>query len=116
MESKKDIYSFWVHYTTKVTYSPFLNHPNWPSNYIFLVFQNEEVYFRKFIAGLVSIWESQLNLDWSSDLSLPDSTTIKPDVGPHLSRLPEELLPAIGKFLYVTKDKIDKVRIISRIL
>ena len=77
--------------------------------------QNEEEYFRKFIAGLVSIWESQLNLDWSCDLSLPDSTIVKPDVGPHLSRLPEELLPAIGKFLYVTKDKIDKVRFVVRV-
>lgn len=72
-------------------------------------FQNEEVYFRKFVAGLVSIWESQLNLDWSNDESLPDSKSITPDTGPHLSRLPEELLPAIGKFLYVTKDNTEKV-------
>lgn len=57
----------------------------------------------------MSIWENQLNLDWASDESLPDSTVIKSDLGPHLSRLPEELLPAIGKFLYVTKDKTDKV-------
>lgn len=29
---------------------------------------------------------------------------IKPDLGPHLSRLPDELLPAIGKFLIIAKD------------
>ncbi|XP_065200473.1 neurobeachin-like protein 1 isoform X2 [Planococcus citri] len=86
MESKKDIYSFWIHYTTK----------------------NEEVYFRKFISGLVSIWEKQLNLNWSGDETLPVPDSIKPDQGPHLSRLPEELLPAIGKFLYITKDKTEK--------
>lgn len=68
------------------------------------------MYFRKFISGLVFIWENQLNLDWTSDESLPDAITITEYCGPHLSRLPEELLPAIGKFLYITKDKTDKVR------
>lgn len=29
---------------------------------------------------------------------------IKNDLGPHLKRLPDELLPAIGKFLIVAKD------------
>lgn len=62
------------------------------------------------------IWESQLNLDWTSDDTLPDSNSIKPDQGPHLSRLPEELLPAIGKFLYVTKDKAENVESIFEYL
>ena len=74
-----------------------------------LLIQNEEEYFRKFITGLVAIWENQLDMDWNSDKTVPESRSILPDVGPPLSRLPEELLPAIGKFLYVTKDKIDTV-------
>uniref|UniRef100_A0A1B6DB47 Neurobeachin-like protein 1 n=1 Tax=Clastoptera arizonana TaxID=38151 RepID=A0A1B6DB47_9HEMI len=85
MEDKKEIYLSWVHYTTK----------------------NEEVYFRRFIKGFVMIWESQLNLDWENLRKLPDWSTVKHDCGPHLSRLPEELLPAIGKFIYIAKDEAD---------
>ena len=115
MESKQDIYSFWVHYTTKVSVQKILNRANicrgwlWSSSFLPCFIKNEEVYFRKFISRLVAIWENQLDLDWSSDESLAAPTQIKPDTGPPLSRLPEELLPAIGKFLYVTKDKMDKV-------
>ncbi|KAJ8876834.1 hypothetical protein PR048_021281 [Dryococelus australis] len=69
MTSKNDIYHVWVPNTTK----------------------NEEEYFRKFVEGFVLIWESQLDLDWAQ---LPDWSMVKHDVGPHLLRLPEELLPA----------------------
>nr|XP_018911290.1 PREDICTED: neurobeachin-like protein 1 [Bemisia tabaci] len=86
MESKKDIYSSWVQYTTK----------------------NEEKYFRHFIQGFVNIWETQLPLDWDNPQNLPNWTEVKPDAGPHLSRLPEELLPAIGKFLFIAKDNAEK--------
>lgn len=51
----------------------------------------------------MQIWEEQLKIDFDDP---PDWQTIKTDLGPHLSRLPEELLPAIGKFLIVAKDKI----------
>jgi hypothetical protein len=34
---------------------------------------------------------------------------VKHDAGPHLSRLPEELLPAIGKFMYLAKEETEKV-------
>lgn len=61
--------------------------------------------------GFVTIWESQLELDWSR---LPDCLRrVKHDAGPHLSRLPEELLPAIGKFMYLAKEETEKV-IITR--
>ncbi|XP_067013553.2 neurobeachin-like protein 1 [Anabrus simplex] len=83
METKKDIYHLWVQYTTK----------------------NEEEYFRQFIKGFVAIWESQLDLEW---IRLPDWATVKHDSGPHLSRLPEELLPAIGKFVYIAKEDTEK--------
>jgi hypothetical protein len=58
------------------------------------------------VKGFVTIWESQLELDWRS---LPDCLTVKHDAGPHLSRLPEELLPAIGKFMYIAKEGTEKV-------
>ncbi|XP_069696226.1 neurobeachin-like protein 1 isoform X2 [Periplaneta americana] len=83
MESKRDIYHLWVQYTTK----------------------NEEDFFRQFVKGFVAIWESQLDLDWSR---LPDCCPVKHDSGPHLSRLPEELLPAIGKFMYLAKEETEK--------
>ncbi|XP_039288398.1 neurobeachin-like protein 1 isoform X2 [Nilaparvata lugens] len=86
METKKDIYSSWVQYTTK----------------------NEEGYFRHFVRGFVSIWEAQLQLDWNNLESLPNWTNVKPDTGPHLTRLPEELLPAIGKFIYIANDNTEK--------
>lgn len=35
---------------------------------------------------------------------MPPWNEIKADVGPHLKRLPEELLPAIGKFLIIARD------------
>lgn len=86
MDSKKDIYTLWIHYTTK----------------------NEEIYFRQFISGFVSMWEIQLDLDWENETNFLNSNKISTDSGPHLSRLPEELLPAIGKFLYITKDTVEK--------
>lgn len=70
------------------------------------------MYFRRFIKGFVVIWESQLNLDWEKPRLLPDWNIVKHDCGPHLSRLPEELLPAIGKFIYIAKDEAEKVRIL----
>ncbi|KAE8751100.1 hypothetical protein FOCC_FOCC002185 [Frankliniella occidentalis] len=74
MEVKRDIYQLWLHYKAK----------------------NEEEYFRLFVRGFVSVWEGQLPLDWSS---LPNWTDIRPDSGPHLSRLPEELLPTVSQFM-----------------
>lgn len=54
----------------------------------------------------MGIWESQLCLDVNKPPSL---TETKSDSGPHLTRLPDELLPAIGKFLYIAKDTAEKV-------
>ncbi|XP_055643375.1 neurobeachin-like protein 1 isoform X2 [Toxorhynchites rutilus septentrionalis] len=84
MDSKKDIYNLWVQYTTK----------------------NEEKYFRQFIQGFVGIWRNQLVLDFENP---PHWSTITSDSGPHLNRLPDELLPAIEKFLIIARDKFEKV-------
>lgn len=56
----------------------------------------------------MSIWEEQLQLDWSS---LPNWTDIRPDAGPHLSRLPEELLSAVTQFMQQAKEDTERVSI-----
>lgn len=63
--------------------------------------QNDESYFRQFVNGFVEIWEDQLKLDFSNPVPWTEAQT---DLGPHLKRLPDELLPAIGKFLIIAKD------------
>ncbi|XP_067645670.1 neurobeachin-like protein 1 isoform X2 [Eurosta solidaginis] len=81
MDNKKDIYNLWVQYTTK----------------------NDESYFREFIERFVNIWKSQLPVDFARD-DLPLWHEVRPDNGPHLGRLPDELLPAIGKFIIIARD------------
>ncbi|KAL7731998.1 hypothetical protein ACLKA6_015762 [Drosophila palustris] len=85
MDNKKDIYNLWVQYTTK----------------------NDETYFREFVARFVDIWRSQLQLDFQSE-QCPLWHEVRPDNGPHLGRLPDELLPAIGKFIIVARDACDQ--------
>lgn len=63
--------------------------------------QNDKECFRQFVAGFVEIWEEQLSLNFDA---APLWNEIKNDLGPHLKRLPDELLPAIGKFLIIAKD------------
>ncbi|ALC44024.1 CG43367 [Drosophila busckii] len=84
MENKKDIYNLWVQYTTK----------------------NDETYFREFVSRFVEIWHSQLQLDFQAE-NCPLWHEVLPDNGPHLGRLPDELLPAIGKFIIVARDASD---------
>lgn len=63
--------------------------------------QNDKDCFRQFVTGFVEIWEEQLSLNFDA---APLWNEIKNDSGPHLKRLPDELLPAIGKFLIIAKD------------
>ncbi|XP_017135675.1 neurobeachin-like protein 1 isoform X1 [Drosophila miranda] len=84
MDNKKDIYNLWVQYTTK----------------------NDERYFREFVARFVAIWRSQLQLDFQAE-NCAFWHEVLPDSGPHLGRLPDELLPAIGKFIIVARDASD---------
>lgn len=55
------------------------------------------------MARFVDIWRSQLQLDFKSE-DCPLWHEVQPDNGPHLGRLPDELLPAIGKFIIVARD------------
>lgn len=79
---------------------------NYFKNKNIFLFQNDEIYFRQFILGFVQIWEDQLNIKFDDPTT---SHTIKNDSGPHLSRLPDELLPAIGKFLIISKDNFQQL-------
>uniref|UniRef100_A0A6B2EDM8 Putative lysosomal trafficking regulator lyst n=1 Tax=Phlebotomus kandelakii TaxID=1109342 RepID=A0A6B2EDM8_9DIPT len=83
MDTKKDIYNLWIQYTTK----------------------SDEVFFRQFVRGFVAIWREQLHLELDT---MPAPSAIKPDSGPHIKRLPEELLPAIQKFLIIAKSDGEK--------
>lgn len=128
MDSKRDIYNLWVQYTTKVSqcllhlYIPVVIHSQPPPTTITCLHtrhtyanpfhyslspQNEETFFRQFIAGFVSIWSGQLNLnldDASQDI--PSPRDIKYDLGPHIKRLPDELIPAIQKFLIIARTNV----------
>lgn len=55
------------------------------------------------MARFVAIWRSQLQLDFQAE-NCPMWHEVQPDSGPHLGRLPDELLPAIGKFIIVARD------------
>lgn len=65
--------------------------------------QNDETYFRQFISGFVSIWKNQLNLNLEET---PPPQNIKYDLGPHIKRLPDELIPALQKFLLIAKSNV----------
>uniref|UniRef100_A0A336KCC2 CSON006833 protein n=1 Tax=Culicoides sonorensis TaxID=179676 RepID=A0A336KCC2_CULSO len=82
MDNKEYIFKSWLEYTTK----------------------NEELYFRQFVAGFVGIWEEKIIIDF--DKNPPLWNQIKSE-GPSLQRLPEELLPAIEKFLIISRDEIE---------
>ncbi|XP_055846151.1 neurobeachin-like protein 1 isoform X1 [Episyrphus balteatus] len=85
MDNKKDIYNLWVQYTTK----------------------NDESYFREFIERFVTIWKNQIVIDLDQD-DCQRWDDVKPDSGPHLGRLPDELLPAIGKFIIIARDQSEQ--------
>lgn len=56
----------------------------------------------------MSIWKSQLPVDFDRD-DLPLWHEVRSDSGPHLGRLPDELLPAIGKFIIIARDTSENV-------
>ena len=74
--------------------------------------ENEEKFFRKYIKGFIAHWESmpnnsRLSQSWSKLvlMCLEDKSTPKSCCcGPSLSDLPDELLAALSKFLFVGKD------------
>jgi len=71
-----------------------------------VLFQNDEKCFRDFVFAFVENWENQLGLEWVHFPTVEDS---KGDEGPHLSKLSEDLLSAIGRFL-ISSSHNSKVR------
>ena len=68
--------------------------------------ENEEKYFRKYIRSFVQSWEKSVCPNWEL---LTSSTLDGHHVdGPALSDLPDELLPALSKFLFVGKDEAEQ--------
>ena len=77
--------------------------------------ENEEKFFRKYIKGFIAHWESmpnncELSQNWNKLVHMclqhKDASN---DIccGPPLSDLPDELLAALSKFLFVGKDQVE---------
>lgn len=56
----------------------------------------------------MNIWEQQIDLKDLNFENAPDWREIKVNTGPNLHRLPDELIPAIEKFLIIARDKGDE--------
>ena len=93
--------------------------------------ENDEKYFRKYVRSFVKSWEEQVSPNWellvistvdgmsSIDRPCVQSAQIHLGTtlmsfsgrrveGPSLSDLPDELLPALSKFLFVGKDEAEQ--------
>ncbi len=64
---------------------------------------SDEKYFRKFVKGFVGSWEKKISSSWENTVTscLNNSCEVK------LASLPDELLPALSKFLIISKDAVD---------
>ena len=77
--------------------------------------ENEEKFFRKYIKGFIAQWESMpnncgLSQNWSELVHMClKHNDASNDIccGPPLSDLPDELLAALSKFLFVGKDQVE---------
>lgn len=76
--------------------------------------ENEEKFFRKYIKGFISHWENNpsncgLSENWTTLVKSCLEDNVKKDRcrGPSLSDLPDELLAALSKFLFVGKDQVE---------
>lgn len=56
----------------------------------------------------MQIWEKQIDLKDLNFDDAPNWQDIKTNTGPNLHRLPDELIPAIEKFLIIARDKEDE--------
>ena len=76
--------------------------------------KNEEKFFRKYIKGFISYWENipsncELSGNWTELVKacLEHKANNDGCRGPSLSDLPDELLAALSKFLFVGKDQVE---------
>ena len=56
-------------------------------------------------------WESKVCPSW--EMMVTASLEGERDEGPRLAELPEELLPALSKYLFVGEDEAEEVRLIE---
>ncbi len=68
--------------------------------------KSDEKFFRKFVRGFVSQWEAKVSPNW--ELLVTARLEGDRDEGPRLADLPEELLPALSKFLFVGRDEAEE--------
>ena len=77
--------------------------------------ENEEKFFRKYIKGFIAHWESmpnncELSQNWNKLVHMclqHNNASTDSCCGPPLSDLPDELLAALSKFLFVGKDQVE---------
>ena len=70
---------------------------------------NEENFFRKFVSGFVNAWHLQVCPNW--ELLVTSYLQHGRHSEKTIQRLPDELLPAISKFLFVAKDDVEQGRV-----
>ena len=70
---------------------------------------NEEKFFRKFVSGFVNSWHLQVCPKW--ELLVTSYLQHGRHSEKTVQRLPDELLPAITKFLFVAKDEVEQGRV-----
>ena len=73
--------------------------------------KSDEKFFRKFAKGFVAQWESKVCPSW--EMMVTARLEGERDEGPRLAELPEELLPALSKYLFVGEDEAEEVRMIE---
>ena len=70
--------------------------------------KSDEKFFRKFVKGFVAQWEGKVCPNW--EMMVTARLEGEKDEGPRLADLPEELLPALSKFLFVGEDEAEEVK------
>ena len=73
--------------------------------------KSDEKFFRKFAKGFVAQWESKVCPSW--EMMVTARLEGERDEGPRLAELPEELLPALSKYLFVGEDEAEEVRLMG---
>lgn len=68
--------------------------------------ENEEKFFRKYVQDFAASWDQQIGPSW--ELFVSSKLEGRRMVGPPLNALPDELLPALSKFLFVAKDEAEQ--------
>ncbi len=68
--------------------------------------ENDEKHFRRYVSDLVKQWERQVCPNWQ--LLVAGRLQGHREEGPPLQDLPDELLVACSKFLFITKDEAEQ--------